>query len=415
MRKLVRPRLSFHGLIAFALTALIATQPARQNQEITPQASFDQPNRLIVHEWGTFTSIAGKDGTAVDWRALGGTSDLPSFVYKEKGLTKGKGLRHGCIKCDLKARVRLETPVLYFYSDQETEVSVRVAFPQGRITEWYPQARTVSDGIDWGRIVVMPGANVNYPIESAESHYYPARETEAAPVRVCGYDNKEKNQQFEKFLFYRGVGTFNLPVSARLDGDRVVVKNAGWNLVPQFVLFEMRAGHVGYRVNDMLQGEVTLERPQLDRSMSELENELEIILVGQGLYASEAKAMIKTWRDSWFEEGLRVFYIVPRKLTDAILPIAIEPRPAELTRVLVGRLEVVTPEMEATVRQQIARLADTPSGIATTAKAIWRKHGRFSEPILKGLLKTEKNAVIKTRIEKDHTIRRRNQCLIEQS
>src|SRR5687767_2494041 len=39
-------------------------------------------NDLVVHEWGTFTSVAGKRGVAIDWRPLNGASDLPSFVYK---------------------------------------------------------------------------------------------------------------------------------------------------------------------------------------------------------------------------------------------------------------------------------------------------------------------------------------------
>lgn len=399
MKNTARLRLSFHTLIALTLIALISSQTASQNQDETKAASYPT-NRLIVHEWGTFTSIAGKDGAGVEWRALGGTSDLPGFVYAASTASPGKGLRHGrCEKCNAQARVRMETPVLYFYADQEMDVSVKVDFPQGKITEWYPQARTVSNGIDWGRIKVMPGTDVSLPVESAESHYYPARETEAATVRVCGFDNGQTNQ-FEKFLFYRGVGTFDLPLSALVRGDRVIVKNLGRKLIPQFVLFENRDGKIGYRIHDMFRGEVALERPQLDRTLAALESDLEIILVGRGLYEKEARAMIKTWRDSWFEEGLRVFYIVPRKTTDSILPIAIEPRPVELTRVMVGRLEVVTPETEATLRQQIARLADTHSAIEATARAIAGKHGRFSEPILKELLKSEKDRAVKTRIEK---------------
>src|SRR5581483_9762215 len=35
---------------------------------------------LTVHEWGTFTSVAGNDGEAVQWDALGGKDDLPRFV-----------------------------------------------------------------------------------------------------------------------------------------------------------------------------------------------------------------------------------------------------------------------------------------------------------------------------------------------
>src|SRR6267154_2761824 len=35
---------------------------------------------LTAHEWGTFTSIAGSDGQAVEWSPLSGSTDLPAFV-----------------------------------------------------------------------------------------------------------------------------------------------------------------------------------------------------------------------------------------------------------------------------------------------------------------------------------------------
>src|SRR5438093_13586661 len=56
-------------------------------------------------------------------------SDLPGFVYV--GIPTGL----------LTATVRMETPVLYFYADRETVASVRVDFPGGQITEWYPAAQ----------------------------------------------------------------------------------------------------------------------------------------------------------------------------------------------------------------------------------------------------------------------------------
>ena len=43
-------------------------------------AATTQSPDLVVHEWGTFTSIAGPDGQAVQWRPLTGPSDLPCFV-----------------------------------------------------------------------------------------------------------------------------------------------------------------------------------------------------------------------------------------------------------------------------------------------------------------------------------------------
>ena len=92
--------------------------------------------------------------------------------------------------------------------------------------------------------------------------------------------------------------------------------------------------------------------------------------------------MVKTWRDSWFEPGLRVFYILPRQTTDRILPIALDPQPTELVRVMVGRAEIITPEMRAEI---LAAAAGFISGSADTRAAAIRtvrKYGHFAEPVL---------------------------------
>src|ERR1700704_195324 len=86
---------------------------------------------LTVHEWGTFTSVAGEDGSAVDWDALGCKDDLPAFV-NDFGYRGFKGRLTGT--------VRMETPVIYFYSPKEVAAHVKVTFPHGLITEWYPRA-----------------------------------------------------------------------------------------------------------------------------------------------------------------------------------------------------------------------------------------------------------------------------------
>jgi hypothetical protein len=65
--------------------------------------------------------------------------------------------------------------------------------------------------------------------------------------------------------------------------------------------------------------------------------------------------MIATWHESYFErDGLRVFWIVPRGFTEAILPISASPQPDRLERVLVGRSEVLTPKFEAELTQAFA-------------------------------------------------------------
>ncbi len=391
MIRRITPRLVAGCLTLFALAALFGVSLSAQKKIVKPGS------RLVVHEWGTFTSIAGRDGVALEWRPLSGPSDLPKFVHSFQ--EDDDGLRHSQKgKGDLRASVRMETPVLYFYSPAEMDVSVKVDFPKGKITEWYPQARAVSTGIDWGRLKVMPGAALTFPVESAESHYYPAREVDAAPVQVCG--TKGKPGQQEKFLFYRGVGTFDLPLSVRLEGENVVLKNLGQEEIAHLVIFENRGGRVGYRVCDAFTGEMTHERPALDKSMDALLADLKQVLVAGGLYEREAEAMIKTWRDSWFEEGLRVFYLLPRRTTDEILPVQIEPRPAELVRVLVGRAEVITPEMEKSVGQQIVLLRDPSPQVREAARQAIQRYGRFSEPILKRLLAGETDAATRAEISK---------------
>ena len=387
-----------------ALSVLIAIVLAQATgTSVSAQDTTRVDDHLVVHEWGTFTSIAGKQGVSVEWRPLAGTSDLPSFVYQSADATSGKGYRSGqpCSKCNLEALVRMETPVLYFYTDRETSVSVRVDFPKGQITEWYPHARIVSTGasngsIDWGRFTVLPGATPQLPIEQRESHYYPARETDSAPLQVCG----ARATEFEKFLFYRGVGNVDLPVAVSLDGNRLLLNNRGRDVIRNVVVFENRRGKVGYRMEDLAGGEVSIARPELVRDIDSLQRDLEQTLVRHGLYEREARAMLKTWRDSWFEEGLRLFYILPRGLTDTVLPVSIDPTPSDLVRVLMARTEIITPEVEQAIALQVAKLTDPSLEVRERALKAIRAYGRFAEPVLKRIREGTLDRETRSQIDK---------------
>ena len=89
--------------------------------------------------------LPDETATAVDWRPLAETSDLPKFVYafdEKDGYRQTYEIRRSG-KTRTLAKVRMETPVIYFYTKEEMEVSVNVQFPSGKITEWYPQASIV--------------------------------------------------------------------------------------------------------------------------------------------------------------------------------------------------------------------------------------------------------------------------------
>ena len=161
------PRLLACGLLAFSLAGwLIADE-----QHTAPD--------LTVHEWGTFTAIAGKDGRAVEWLPLGlprfpASTDLPQFVEHINGVNFKLGLR---------GTIRMETPVLYFYSPRDVTVSARVSFSKGLITEWYPHADRVQPGgvltdtslsqlptdgsIAWNHVAVSPNLAGEFPTRGA--------------------------------------------------------------------------------------------------------------------------------------------------------------------------------------------------------------------------------------------------------
>jgi hypothetical protein len=352
-------------------------------------------DRLIVHEWGTFTSIAGKDGVALEWRPLNGATDLPKFVHT---IEKAElGLRHAQSKAELTAAVRMETPVIYFYANREMNVSTKVDFPKGKITEWYPQARAVATGINWGTMKIEPGAAFNLPADYSENHYYAARETDAAPLQICATNGRAVEQ--EKFLFYRGVGTFELPLAVTMENGRVTLRNSGKLPLARVIIFENRDGKIRLQTLEDFSGTATVDRLSPDTSPDTAIEQLRQALVGAGLYEKEANAMIKTWRNSWFEPGMRVFYILPRSTIDEVLPMQIDPRPDELVRVLVGRTEVITPEMEKSVKKEVSRLNDASPQVRADAAVTIRKYGRFYEPILKRIIEDEKDRGMRARIK----------------
>ncbi|HKW01314.1 MAG TPA: hypothetical protein VJN96_15925 [Vicinamibacterales bacterium] len=336
---------------------------------------------LVVHEWGTFTSVAGPDGQAVPWHPLSGSSDLPCFVRLlspgdvKVALSPGNTGAPVSWLSMLRARVRMETPVLYFYSPRETTVDVRVQFPHGLITEWYPQAVvpgpfypinfSTAGSISWRAVQVRPAAKPDFPTEPGSSHYYAARATDAAPVAANG--------QLEKFLFYRGLADFPPALRARETGNNsVLIENTDASVVPHLLLFESDGKNFGYRVATALGKHVTLARPALTSDLASLRRDLGAMLVAEGLFPKEAEAMLDTWRDSWFEPGLRVLYLVPRSTADAILPLAITPAPQTTARVFVGRMEILTSEMQDTIARDLGR----KDYLALS------KYGRFLEPAM---------------------------------
>ncbi len=126
----------------------------------------------------------------------------------------------------------------------------------------------------------------------------------------------------EKFLFYRGVGNFALPVKYTLPDDRTLrIENISDAAIPAVLIFN----HPQYdKVNFTLLGplaagetrSVELVDPTTSTNWEhEVYTAMRAELVKAGLFPKEADAMLQTWWRSYFERpGLRAFWIVPESI-----------------------------------------------------------------------------------------------------
>lgn len=441
--------LSVTGVVVAVLAARSSGEAA---PAIPPTAAQDlqpQTERFVVHEWGTFTGFAGSDGVHLPFTTNIG-SDLPSFVVNRSQHKETPNFQERLLFVKWGGAValqRMETPVVYFYSRQPREVKVRVDFPQGTLSEFYPPVkemapyfgaapgeprflppqknqfaalRTIPGAIgarafmeaglgaynatqsylDWGRVQIIPHptpeqAKLVPAVVDQKQHYDLARETDAALVQLKDVEGKP---HAEKFLFYRGLGNFTLPITLVAQGhDRFEVRSSGSApIAAAFLLNTTASGEVRFASVSDIAGTRGVQLPARRQSQSELSEAIVRSLTAEGLYEKEARAMVRTWQASWLAEpGTRLLYLVPRPVTDALLPLHIEPTPSESVRVLVGRIDILTPEDEASLQGIMNRVLTNGDSISDQEMRGLESLGRFQMPALEHvatMLKGKQNA-----------------------
>lgn len=213
-------------------------------------------------------------------------SDLPPFVL-DRGRQAGR--LNPWLKLDRRVLQRMETPVTYFYSDVERQVQVRVGFPQGMLTEFFPPVlhqqpdfnwlsnESLSGSVlDWGQVWIVPEDRVRadvadpqlaaqlqatihkrlLPASDNHDHYSYARETDSALVYVERAGRKDRplaprGAFFEKFLFYRGIGNFELPVQLTAQpGERFELKNTGTDEIRSLFLVTVAGDELRFVKHD---------------------------------------------------------------------------------------------------------------------------------------------------------------------
>jgi hypothetical protein len=383
---------------------------------------------MVVHEWGTLTSLQDESGNAI-----GGINaddePVPPFVHAigDRGLIVNARadrdimsmmLSKGIPASHPDVTMRLETPVIYFHLPKDakpTTADVSVTFRGGWLTQYYPWAAADVDGrrqdrwgygfrvgrivsgtestLSWDKLAV--GTDGEGPKTNEKVWLAPRAVPAAANVTIqeqAGIPATDKRSaiapvtaESERFLFYRGVGHMDSPLRVRRDGgtlniDPGPVNGPAW-------LVEIRAdGTCAFRTIDLTAKRpttsATFEQRDYKPDTKALRAAMRAALVSDGLYDDEADAMLNTWEESYFRNaGTRVFFLVPRKWTDAVLPLSIKTEgqiiaSERMVRTMVGRVELVTPQQ----RELLKFVANPPGKYAQLGA--YRDLGRFRDALV---------------------------------
>jgi hypothetical protein len=348
---------------------------------------------LVIHEWGTITTVHAADGTPQGHlNRIDESEVLPGFVHQYEPETTRNDPKKVLIKAlrvpgRPDVTLRLETPVIYFHPGSrqhyETPIDVTVLFRGGVLNEFYPLGEA-DVYLDEARIADKTTAGLiprtwtgevlnNFVLGSLKWHGVKLHDTVVAPltndpvwlapreVQAASVFLPEAGEG-ERYLFYRGVAALPALLQTRHKPGAVTL-SAPANLVwltsetvqlPNAWLVEVRADQtIAFREH----GAITLKKSapgkevaRLGRfanadfapgNLAALRASLKAALIKDGLFADEAEAMLNTWKHSYFEKpGRRVFYVVPRVWTDHFLPLQFSV-PARVNRVLIGRIDLL--------------------------------------------------------------------------
>jgi hypothetical protein len=272
----------------------------------------------------------------------------------------------GAPRCHPEVTLRLETPVLYFYPQSgfafDQPIDVRASFTNGWLTEFFPAAaarnpgfpkdlrQSVRGSIQWTGLRLSREPSAGLP--DTTEHVWLAPRNVKSAVAISG-------AEAEKYLFYRGVGHLDAPIVVREESDSLSIalrdEEKLLAALPHIWIVRVSADkQLAYRsFKPSNQRTLTAALPTGHAAQSGLDAlrlELKAALQADGLYEDEADAMLATWRLSYFDsEGLRVFFVLPRAWTDAQLPLSTSV-PAEVTRVMLGRVELISAHQESALK-----------------------------------------------------------------
>ncbi len=338
--------------------------------------------RQEVHEWGVFAvhddlELANADMRA-EWAAL------PKFVF---GQTAGREL-----PINYAGEAIVLKPVVFFHASEPLAVELRVDFPGGLPTVWWP--RTVYPSyqfdacpgdakkkephrhLEWHVQLKEPpkGQKIDaQPLAVEKGHWIETlRAVKADDVfskrndfgggnRLFEGDLPNPQLERERFIYYDGLVPIGKRIAVTVENGKVLVASLVKHSVHDVTVVDRRTpDHI--RVARLAKFEADTKPTALEFHEVEAKDWPQAGLVtltkqlkDAGLFEDEARALADVWKQEFFQaEGLTLFYRLPQEEYEKLLPMKLKPRPEKLVRVGL----VLQPHCEPDLAERVADFAN---------------------------------------------------------
>jgi hypothetical protein len=374
---------------------------------------------LVMHEWGALSYSQGLDDAKID-AAGQDASDLPEFAQVWSKLA-ASAVQQELMPGEPQIHIMVRKPIVYFYTDKPQTLTFSVACPHGMFTQWSPRVWRVNPdptagalpsgealtGITgllvWKNFELAPGADGPLPkIPDSAWWWSICRDTDSTLIKVDGV--------LEKFLFYRGELS-DIPPVVQVDGGAnkkyTFTNSSKKEAVEHLLLVHVAGGKAMAKyipslgAGQTLAVDLAMEKdarpvaeiaPQMRQALAEHLEEA-------GLFPREAAGMARIWQKEWFEaDGVRVIYLNPPGATSLLMPVQVDPPPAQTVRTIMIAVECLKDSRENLVRQMIIDLGDRAYAVRETAQKQLLHIGRQAEPALREALRKTEDEEVRTRI-----------------
>jgi len=228
----------------------------------------------------------------------------------------------------------VKAPVLYFTTRDRQPFSLTVSFPHGSPLETYPQALTAAASLAWTRVeFVGEGATPTAaPVPDCAAGLVQALgQVAAAPLLARG--------QATRFLYYEALAELEAPLTARWDGQRLILSNRGTAAIGPISVStndgSWLRSELGYASWKALKpgASATLDLQPDDQAAAFPD------LRRWGFADAEAAAFEAYWRMPLLHPRrqhpwAKALYRLPPPLCDQVAQLGFDPAPKALTRAL---------------------------------------------------------------------------------